>query len=80
MGELEPTMTVGRAHHGDLDALIAQSSDTSRPFSVDRASAFELEAKLAKEINAMCPIYKVTIWYSSLCAHASVDSDSHING
>ena len=44
-------MTVGRAHHGDLNALIAQSSDTSRPFSFDRASAFELEAELAKEIN-----------------------------
>ena len=34
-----------------LDALIAQSSDTSGPFSFDRGPPFELEAELAKEIN-----------------------------
>ena len=44
-------MAVRRAHHGDLDALIAQSSDTSGPFSFDRGPPFELEAELAKEIN-----------------------------
>ena len=33
--------------------LIAQSSDTSGPFSFDRGPPFELEAELAKEIN--CP-------------------------
>jgi hypothetical protein len=50
-GELEPAVAVGRAHHGNLDALIAQSSDTSSPFSLDRAPPFELKAELAKEIN-----------------------------
>jgi len=35
-GELEPAVPVRRAHHGNLDALIAQSSDTSGPFSFDR--------------------------------------------
>ena len=50
-GELEPAVAVGRAHHGNLDALIAQSSDTSGPFSLDCGPAFELEAELAKEIN-----------------------------
>jgi hypothetical protein len=49
--ELEPAMAVRRAHHGNFDALIAQSSDTSSPFSLDCAPAFELEAELAKEIN-----------------------------
>ena len=44
-------MAVRRAHHGNLDALIAQSSDTSCPFSFDRGPPFELEAELAKEIN-----------------------------
>src|SRR4029079_5597694 len=34
--EFEPAVTVRRAHHGDLDALIAQSSDTSRPLSLAR--------------------------------------------
>jgi hypothetical protein len=33
--------------HRNLDALIAQSSDTSGPFSFDRRSPFELEAELA---------------------------------
>ena len=50
-GELEPAVAVRRAHHGNLDALIAQSSDTSGPFSFDRGPPFELEAQLAKEIN-----------------------------
>ncbi len=50
-GELEPAVAVRRAHHGDLDALIAQSSDTSGPFSFDRGPPFELETELAKEIN-----------------------------
>ena len=50
-GELEPAVAVRRAHHGNLDALIAQSSDTSSPFSFDRGPPFELEAELAKEIK-----------------------------
>src|SRR5262249_23729446 len=49
--ELEPAVAVRRAHHGNLDALIAQASDTSGPFSFDRGPPFELEAELAKEIN-----------------------------
>jgi hypothetical protein len=44
-------VAVRRAHHRNLDALIAQSSDTSGPFSFDRATPFELEAELAKEID-----------------------------
>jgi hypothetical protein len=50
-GELEPAVAVRRAHHGNLDALIAQSSDTSGPFSFDRGLPFEIEAELAKEID-----------------------------
>src|SRR5262249_44080873 len=50
-GEFEPAVAVRRAHHGNLDALIAQPSDTSGPFSFDCGPPFELEAELAKEIN-----------------------------
>jgi hypothetical protein len=55
-GELEPAVAVGSAHHGNLDALIAQSSDTSGPFSFDRGPPFELEAELAKEINRLSEV------------------------
>jgi hypothetical protein len=55
-GELEPPVAVRRAHHGDFDALIAQSSDTTGPFSFNRGPAFELEAELAKEINRRCEV------------------------
>src|SRR5262249_25451769 len=55
-GELEPAVAVRRAHHGNLDALIAQSSDTPSPFSFDRGPPFELEAELAKEINRRCKV------------------------
>jgi len=47
---------VGRAHHRNFDALIAQSSDTSRPCSFDRVPAFELKAELAKKINRGCKV------------------------
>jgi len=50
-GELDPAVAVRRAHHGDLNALIAQSRDTSGPFSFDRRPTFELEAEFAKEID-----------------------------
>src|ERR1700704_5777733 len=50
-GELDPAVAIRRAHHGSLDALIAQPSDTSGPFSVDGGPPFEVEAELAKEIN-----------------------------
>jgi len=49
--DLEPAVAVRCAHHGNLDALIAQSSDTSGPFSFNRGPPFEIEAELVKEIN-----------------------------
>jgi hypothetical protein len=50
-GELQPAVAVRRAHHRNLDALIAQSSDTPGPLSFDRGPPFEFEAELTKEIN-----------------------------
>jgi hypothetical protein len=42
-------VTVRRAHHSDLDALVAQSRNTSCPFAFNYGSPFELEAELAEE-------------------------------
>jgi len=42
-------VAVRRAHHGDLDALVAESSDVPGPLSFDRGLPFQLEAELAKE-------------------------------
>jgi hypothetical protein len=50
-GELEAAVAVRGTHHGNLDALIAQTIDTSGPFSFDRSPPFDLETKLAKELN-----------------------------
>jgi len=47
--ELEPAVAVRRAHHGDLDALVAESSDAPCPLSFDRCSPLELESELGKE-------------------------------
>src|SRR5262245_59863697 len=55
-GELEPAVAVRRAHHGNLNALIAQPSNTSGPFSFDRGPPFEIEAELAKEFDRRCEV------------------------
>jgi hypothetical protein len=55
-GELKPAVAVRRAHHGNLDALIAQSRDTSGPWSFDRGAPFQLEAELPKELNRLSKI------------------------
>src|SRR6266480_3449792 len=54
--ELEPAVAVRRAHHGDLDALVAQSSDAPRPLSFHHRSPFELETELAKELDRRCEV------------------------
>src|SRR5215831_4134561 len=55
-GELQPAVAVRRAHHGNLNALIAQPSNTSGPFSFDRGPPFEIEAELAKEFDRRCEV------------------------
>jgi hypothetical protein len=47
--DLEPAVAVRRAHHGDLDAHVAQASDALCPVSFDRGSPFELEAELGEK-------------------------------
>jgi hypothetical protein len=42
-------VAVRRAHHRDLDAHVAQSSDALCPVSFDRGSPFKLEAELGKK-------------------------------
>ena len=50
-GEFETAVAVWRAHHGNLDALIAKSGDTPCPLSFDRGAPFEVKAELLKERN-----------------------------
>src|SRR6266511_3566526 len=47
--ELEPAVAIGSDHHGDLDALEAQSGDAPGPVSFNRGSPFECEAKLGEK-------------------------------
>src|SRR6185503_3505617 len=49
--ELEAAVAVGGAHHGDLDALAAQSGDAAGPFAFDGHAAFEGKAELGEELN-----------------------------
>ena len=49
--ELEPAVAVWSAHHRDLDALVAQSSNAPCPLSFDHGTPLELEAELAKELD-----------------------------
>jgi hypothetical protein len=38
--ELKPAVAVWRAHHGNLDTLVAQSSDAPSPLSFHHGSPF----------------------------------------
>jgi len=62
-GELETAVAVRCAHHGNLDALVGKSGDTSCPFSFDRGPPFEVKAELLKEIN---------------CQFEVIDDDSYV--
>jgi hypothetical protein len=42
-------VAVGRAHHRDLYALVAQAGDASCPLAFHHRFPFELEPELAKE-------------------------------
>src|SRR5438067_3836030 len=56
-GHLEPTLTVGRTHHGNLDAHVAQSSDAICPASFDWGAPLELEAKFGEELNGGIDVF-----------------------
>ncbi len=47
--ELQAAVAVGRDHHGDLDALIAQSGDAPGPFAFDHGAPLNRQAKLGEE-------------------------------
>jgi hypothetical protein len=50
-GHLKPAVTVWCTHHGNLDAHVAQSSDTICPVSLNWGAPLELEPKLGKELD-----------------------------
>jgi hypothetical protein len=83
-GKFESAVAVRRAHHGNLDVLITQSSDTSGPFSFDRRPPFELEAELAKEINRRFEVIdddsKLSIRLSAMCPIYKVSSSLTMAG
>ena len=55
-GEFETAVAVWCAHHGNLDALVGKSGDTSCPFSFDRGLPFKLKAELSEEINRLSEV------------------------
>src|SRR5262249_25373793 len=49
--QLEPAVAVRRAHHRDLDLLVAEAGDPPCPFSFDHRLPLQLEAELAEELD-----------------------------
>src|SRR5205823_4831930 len=56
-GHLDPTVTIRRTHHGNLDAHVAQSSDAICPASFDWGAPLELEAKFGEELNGGVDVF-----------------------
>src|SRR5262245_24906673 len=55
--ELEAAVAVGGAHHGDLDALAAQSGDAAGPFTFDGHPAFEGKAEFGEERDSGMDVF-----------------------
>src|SRR5690606_29272186 len=55
--ELEATVTVWGAHHGDLDALAAHSGDATGPLAFDGHAAFESKAELGEELDGGIEVF-----------------------
>src|SRR5262249_37408027 len=55
--QLEPAVTIRRAHHGNLDAHVPQSSYAIRPVSFDWGAPLEVEAKLGEELNGGIDVF-----------------------
>jgi len=56
-GELEPPVAVRRAHHGNLDAHVAQSGDAICPVSFNCGTPLEIETKFGEEPNAGIDVF-----------------------
>ena len=56
-GQLEPAVAIRRAHHGNLDAHVPQSSDAICPGSFDWGAPLEVEAKLGEERNGGIDVF-----------------------
>ena len=48
--QLEAAVSVRRAHLRDFKVLVAQTSDTTGPFPLDRRGALEFEAQLLEKV------------------------------
>ena len=55
--ELDAAVTVGGAHHGDLDALAAHSGDAAGPFAFDGHAPFEGQAEFGIELNGRIEVF-----------------------
>lgn len=54
---LEPAVAVGRAQHGDLDALITQTGDAPGPLALDHPSTLELQAESTEELDRRTEVF-----------------------
>jgi hypothetical protein len=50
-------VTVGRTHHGNLNAHVAQASDAIGPVSFDWGAPLKLEAKFGEKRNGSIDVF-----------------------
>lgn len=74
--EFEPAVAVGRDHHGDLDALVAQAGDATGPFAFDRGSPFERQAEFGEEGDGVVEGFH----HDADVVHAQQLASSHDSG
>jgi hypothetical protein len=68
---LDPTVAVGRTHHGYLDTLVPQSGDAPCPLALDQTVAFELEPELDKLVDVLSSGWSAATTGDDICQRTS---------
>src|SRR5512147_1099099 len=81
-GQLEPAVTVRRAHHGNLDAHAAQSGDAICPVSFNCGTPLEIETKFGEELNGGIDVchHDADVVHTHDCHDVSLASNMVISG
>lgn len=55
--QFQAAVAIGRAHHGNFNALATHPRDTAGPFAIDGHSALKAKAQFGEELNGPIEVF-----------------------